>query len=90
MFLLLPSVEVDAVVVHHHDELRQVQLPVVVHVHPGHQTVDLCMGGIPTKSSQQWTKLLGANKTAVVLIQRILTGCLKKKGDVSSRAILCP
>ena len=75
MFLLSLSVEVDAVVVHHHDELPQVQLPVVVHVYPGHQTVDLGMGWIPTKSSQQGTKLPGANITAVVLTHQRMSLC---------------
>ena len=74
LFLLRLSVEVDAVVVHHHDELPQVQLSVVVHVYPGHQTVDLSMGWIPTKSSQQRAKLFGANKTAVVLTDHWMSG----------------
>ena len=61
LFLLLLSVEVDAVGVHHHDELPQVQLPIVVHIYPGHQAVDLGMSGVPAKSSQQRSKLFGAN-----------------------------
>ena len=69
LFLFLLSVVVEAVIVHHHDELPQVQLSVVVHVHPRHQTVDLCMGWIFTKSSQQWTKLSGAEETTLVLVK---------------------
>ena len=52
LLLFLLSVVVETVVVHHHDELRQVQLPVVVHVHPGHETVDLRVSWVLTKSSQ--------------------------------------
>ena len=55
------------VVVHHPDELPDVEPPVVVHVCPRHQLVDLCMGGIVTQGSHQTAKLPNADVATFIL-----------------------
>ena len=55
------------VVVHHPDELPDVESPVVVHVCPRHQMVDLCMGWIVTQGSHQTAKLPNADVATFIL-----------------------
>ena len=57
--------------VHQHNELSQVQLAIVVHVHLGHHAVHLSMRRIPPQSPHDWSKLPGADEATLILQQLV-------------------
>ena len=52
---------------HHHYELQQVNLSIVIHVNRSHQRIDLGLGWIVAQSSEESPQFFRANITVLVL-----------------------
>ena len=52
---------------HHHYELQQVNLSIVIHVNRSHQRINLCLSWIAAESSEESAQLFRANITVLVL-----------------------
>ena len=52
---------------HHHYELHQVNLPIVIHVNRSHQRINLSLCGVAAESSEKGAQLFGTNIAVLVL-----------------------
>ena len=52
---------------HHHYELQQVNLSIVIHVNRSHQRINLCLCWIAAQSPEESAELFRTNITVLVL-----------------------
>ena len=72
---------------HHHYELQQVNLSIVIHVNRSHQRINLCLSWIAAESSEESSQLFGTNITVLVLKGK--TDYCSDQTNMWWREILC-